>query len=107
LLSESTIINTQDGYLELDFPSGIECLYGLYRIEARKELLLPTKKWWIVDLYLLGISYKLKTILVKVYANEKKPCDGKIYRKIREYQSRLGRVDNKVSPTTCVSFEMR
>ena len=59
-----------------------------------------------MDLYLLGINYKLKIILVKAYANEKKPYNGKIYRKIHEYQSRLGRVDNKVSPTTYVSFEM-
>jgi hypothetical protein len=107
LLSESATINTQDGYLELEFPSGIECLYRLYRIEAGKELLLPTEKWWIVDLYLSDISYELKTILVEAYANEMKPYDGKIYCKIRKYRSLLGKVDSKVSPTTCVSFEMR
>jgi hypothetical protein len=107
LLSESTTINTQDEYLELEFPSSIKCLYRLYRIKARKELLLPTKKWWIVDLYLLGISYKLKTILIKEYANKKKPYNSKIYYKICKYQSLLGKVNSKVSPTTYVSFEMR
>ena len=60
-----------------------------------------------MDLYLLGISYELKTLLVEEYANEKKPYDGKIYHKIHEYQSLLGKVDSKVSPTTYVSFEMR
>jgi hypothetical protein len=107
LPSESVTINKKDGYPELEFPSGIECLHGLHRIEAGKELLPPTEKWWIVDLYLSDISYELKTILVEAYANEMKPCDGKIYRKIREYQSLPGKVDSKVSPTTCVSFEMR
>jgi hypothetical protein len=107
LPSNSTTIDTQDGYPELEFPGGIECLHGLHRIQAGKELLRPTEKWWIVDLYLSVISYELKTILVEEYANEKKPCDGKIYRKIREYQFLPGKIDSKVSPTTCVSFEMR
>ena len=40
------------------------------------------KKWWIVDLYLLDISYKLKTLLVKEYTNKEKPCDSEIYYKI-------------------------
>jgi hypothetical protein len=60
-----------------------------------------------VDLYLLGISYGLETLLVKEYANNERPCDSEIYRKIREYQLLLGRIDSNVSPITCVSLEMR
>jgi len=107
LPSESATINKKDGYPELEFPGGIECLHGLHRIEAAKECLLPNEKWWIVDLYLPGISYELKTLLAEAYSNEKKPCDGKIYRKIREYQKLPGKDNSKVSPSTCVSLEMR
>jgi hypothetical protein len=40
-------------YPRLEFPTGvkIECLHGLHRIEAGREFLSPTEKWWIVDLY--------------------------------------------------------
>jgi hypothetical protein len=107
LPSNVATIVTQDGYLELMFPSGIECLHGRHRIQAGIEWLLPTEKWWIVDLYLSGISYELKTLLVEEYANEEKPCDGEIYRKIWEYKLLPGDANNKVSPTTCVSLEMR
>jgi hypothetical protein len=107
LPSNHATINTQDGYPELEFPGGIECLRGRHRIQARKEWLLPTEKWWIVDLYLSGMSYELKTLLIEEYANQEKPCDGEIYRKIREYQFLPGRTDSSVSPATCVSLEMR
>ena len=60
-----------------------------------------------MDLYLSGISYELKTLLIEEYANGEKPCDGEIYRKIREYQYLRSRIDSNVPPTTCVSFEMR
>lgn len=107
LPSNYATIDTRDGYPELDFPGGIECLRGRHRIEAGKEYLDPTEKWWIVDLYLSGISYELKTLLIEDYANEAKPSDGEIYRKILEYRSLRGNLHSKVSPTTCVSLEMR
>lgn len=107
LPSNYATINSQDGYPELEFPGGIECLRGRHRIQAGKVWLPPTEKWWIVDLYLSGISYELETLLVEEYANEEKPCDGEIYRKIREYQCLPRQGDSKVSPITCVSLEMR
>lgn len=107
LPSNVATIDTQDGYPELEFPGGIECLHGRHRIQAGREWLPPTEKWWIVDLYLSGISYELKKLLVEEYANEEKPCDGEIYRKIWEYKLLPGEVDSKVSPTTCLSLEMR
>jgi hypothetical protein len=106
LPSNYATINTQNGYPELDFPDGVECLDGLHRIEAGKEWLSPTEKWWIVDLYLSGISYELKTILNVEYPNKENPCDGEIYRKIREYQFLPGKIDSQISPATCVSFGM-
>jgi hypothetical protein len=69
------MINTENGYLELKFLGRINYLYRFYRIQARKELHLA-KKWWIVDLYLLGISYKMRVILDEEYSNEERPYDG-------------------------------
>ena len=60
-----------------------------------------------MDLYLSDITYELKTLLIEEYANEKKPCDGEVYHKIREYQFLPSRLDNNVSPTICISLEMR
>lgn len=100
-----TIINTRDRYPELNFPGGIECLHGRHRIEAGKEWLSATEKWWIVDLYLSGISYEFETLLIEEFANEERHCDGQIYRKIREYEE-LPKNSN-VSPTICVSLQMR
>ena len=50
-----------NGYPSLEFPTGVklECLHGLHRIEAGREFLLPTEKWWVVDLYPPGRSRSL------------------------------------------------
>jgi hypothetical protein len=49
---------------KLDFPPGVqlECLHGQHRIEAGREFLLPTEKWWIVNLYLSGIVTRLRPV---------------------------------------------
>lgn len=44
LPSNYATIDTQDGYPELDFPGGIECLRRRHRIQAGKEWLPPTEK---------------------------------------------------------------
>jgi hypothetical protein len=41
--------------LELDADDRITCLHGQHRIEAAKQYLNGSDKWWIVDLYLEGI----------------------------------------------------
>ncbi|KFY03092.1 hypothetical protein O988_01705 [Pseudogymnoascus sp. VKM F-3808] len=99
-------IDSETGYPELEFPGGINCLHGFHRVQAGKAL-RPAEKWWIVDLYLSGISYETRAILDEEYSNEDRPCDGQIYRKIREYQCLPLKVDALVLPATCVSFEMR
>jgi hypothetical protein len=99
-------IDSENGYPELEFPSGIICLHGFHRIQAGKAL-RPAEKWWIVDLYLSGISYEMRTILDEEYCNEDRPCDGQVYRKIREYQYLPLKADALVLPATCLSFEMR
>lgn len=96
-------INAQHEFPELGFWPGyqLECLHGRHRIQAAKQALLPSDKWWTVDLYLAGmtqppvvnayltqpldISSELKTALTEEYANEGQPSDGETYRKIREY----------------------
>jgi len=108
LPSNYATISCQDAYPELRFPGGIECLRGRHRIEAWKRLSLynPDEKWWIVDLYISNISYELTTILLDAYPNNEKPCDGEVYRNIRLYQSLPRDVDRRISPATCVGFEM-
>jgi hypothetical protein len=100
-------VTTKTGYPELEFPSGIECLHGLHRIQAAKECREVTEEWWIVDLYPPGISDGLRTLLIDGYTKKEKPSDGKIYRKIREYQYLPGRPENSMSPALCTSFENR
>jgi hypothetical protein len=104
LPSHCAAINTPDGYPELEFPAGIECLRGRHRIEAAKDL-PEIEKWWIVDLYLSTISYEHKTFLIEKYPSGKRPRDGEIYRKIRDYQILSSSVDSMISPATCVSLE--
>lgn len=98
---------TKKGYPELDFPGGIECLRGRHRIQAAKECREVTEEWWIVDLYPPSISDGLRTLLIDGYTKEEKPSDGKIYRKIREYQYLPSSAENSMSPALCTSFEHR
>jgi hypothetical protein len=107
LPSSYSTVNSQGEYLELEFPGGLEYLHGCHRIEAGRQWLTPSEKWWIVDLYLSDISYELRTFLAEEYANEEKPCDGEIYRKIRFYKALATNVDSMVSSATCHSLEMR
>ena len=107
LPSSHSIISSQHGYPELEFPGGLEYLHGCHRIQAGKEYLSPIEKWWIVDLYLSDINYELKTFLIEEYANEEKPYDSEIYRKIREYNSLLTNVDYVILSAICHSLEMR
>lgn len=107
LPSSHSAISSPSGYPELEFPGGLEYIHGCHRIEAAREYLTPIEKWWIVDLFLSDISYELKTFLSEEYANEEKPCDGEIYRKIRKYHVLRMSVDCMVSSATCYSLEMR
>ncbi|OBT56673.1 hypothetical protein VE04_03814 [Pseudogymnoascus sp. 24MN13] len=100
LPSSYATIDSENGYPELEFPGGINCLHGFHRIQAGKAL-RPAEKWWIVDLYLSGISYEMRAILDEEYSNEDRPCDGQIYRKIREYQYLPQKADALVLPATC------
>ncbi|KAJ5588730.1 hypothetical protein N7537_011408 [Penicillium hordei] len=61
-------------------------LHGRHRVQAGAEVLPPADRWWTVDLYSDDIGAELRTSLVEEYANERKPTDGEIYRKIRQYE---------------------
>lgn len=93
-------------YRKLDFPPRVqlECLHGQHRIEAGRQFLLPTEQWWIVDLYLSGISQfvlrsrtayiilldldsDVRSSLTEEYAHERHPTDGEIYQKLRQYDA--------------------
>ncbi|PYH67142.1 uncharacterized protein BO88DRAFT_489456 [Aspergillus vadensis CBS 113365] len=71
----------------LGFAEGqLRALHGRHRVQAGATVLPPTDRWWTVDLYEDDIGEELKTSLVEEYANQKKPTDGEIYRKIRQYE---------------------
>ncbi|PVH68509.1 hypothetical protein DL98DRAFT_630594 [Cadophora sp. DSE1049] len=50
------LTNQPNGCPQLVFPQDfqLECLHGQHRIQAAREFLLPTDKWWTVDLYTSG-----------------------------------------------------
>jgi hypothetical protein len=102
-ISSEALLEARDGHLQLDFPTGflLSCLRGQHRALAAKASRGNTR--WTVDLYDSGmftllnmhtyltkrtpdLSDDLKTTLIEEYSCEKKPDDGEIYRKIREYQ---------------------
>lgn len=64
ILSEMLPINAQHEFPELSFWPGyqLECLHGRHRIQAAKQALLPSDKWWTVDIYLAGMIIILSSM---------------------------------------------
>jgi len=100
LPSIDAVRNSRDGYPELRFPNGLECLQGRDRIQAGKEWLTAIDKWWVVDLYPSDSNLIFKTLLVEQYLNEEKTSDGEIYRRIREYDILSGSGGGEIPSTT-------
>ncbi|PVH67371.1 hypothetical protein DL98DRAFT_600583 [Cadophora sp. DSE1049] len=71
-----------NGVPELTFPDDykLDYLHGLHRIEAAREFLSETDKWWTVDLYLSDLDTNLETCLIKEYSNEEEPSDSERWR---------------------------
>ncbi|KAJ5808839.1 hypothetical protein N7474_010108, partial [Penicillium riverlandense] len=70
----------------LDFQSGqVQGLHGFHRVTAGLECLQHPHRFWAVDLYLSDIGDDLKRTLVDEYSNEKKPSEGEIMWKMRQY----------------------
>ncbi|KAJ0418856.1 hypothetical protein BJY00DRAFT_324647 [Aspergillus carlsbadensis] len=83
----SMLTNNPQHFPVLGFMAGqLRALHGRHRVQAGAKVLPPTDRWWTVDLYLDDLGEGLKTSLVEEYANQKKPTDGEIYRKIRQYE---------------------
>ncbi|GFF50438.1 hypothetical protein IFM46972_09044 [Aspergillus udagawae] len=87
-VSERALLtNDPHQLLQLRFAAGqLRALHGRHRVQAGAEVLPPADRWWTVDLYLDEIGEELRTSLVEEYANQKKPTDGEIYRKIQQYE---------------------
>lgn len=46
-----------DNYPALHFPGqSLRCLHGRHRVQAARIFLPPRRRWWIVDLYVDGLS---------------------------------------------------
>ncbi|KAG2016787.1 hypothetical protein GB937_005988 [Aspergillus fischeri] len=72
---------------QLRFAAGqLRALHGRHQVQVGAKVLPPADHWWTVDLYLDEIGEELRTSLVEEYANQKKPTDGEIYRKIQQYE---------------------
>ncbi|CAG8947720.1 unnamed protein product [Penicillium salamii] len=87
-LSQQSLLTTDARQIpRITFAKGqLLGLHGRHRVQAAAEVLPPADRWWTVDLYSDDIGAKLRTSLVEEYANERKPTDGEIYRKIRQYE---------------------
>ncbi|KAL4801661.1 hypothetical protein BDV18DRAFT_164709 [Aspergillus unguis] len=90
-VSQQSLMTTDPHrYPRLAFDVGqLHGLHGRHRVQAGSEVLPPTDRWWTVDLYMDDIGEQLRTSLVEEYANQKRPSDGEIYRKIRQYEGEL------------------
>ncbi|KAL4891360.1 hypothetical protein BDV59DRAFT_68017 [Aspergillus ambiguus] len=87
VLRTSLLTNDPQQFPLLGFTVGqLRALHGRHRVQAGAETLPPADRWWTVDLYSDDLGEGLKTSLVEEYANQKKPTDGEIYRKIRQYE---------------------
>ncbi|CAG7925989.1 unnamed protein product [Penicillium olsonii] len=87
-LSQQSLLTTDARQIpRISFAKGqLLGLHGRHRVQAAAEVLPPADRWWTVDLYSDDIGAQLRTSLVEEYANERKPTDGEIYRKIRQYE---------------------
>ncbi|KAL4755928.1 DUF3723 domain-containing protein [Aspergillus foveolatus] len=84
---QSLLTNNPPHFPELRFAAGqLRALHGRHRVQAGAEVLPPADRWWTIDLYLDDIGEELRASLLEEYANQKKPTDGEIYRKIRQYE---------------------
>ncbi|CBX95206.1 hypothetical protein LEMA_P023580.1 [Plenodomus lingam JN3] len=63
----------------------VSCLTGLHRIRAADRFLDPNDKWWTVRLFSNDTPQPVLCHIIESYANEQKPRDGDIFRKIRYY----------------------
>ncbi|KAH6699448.1 hypothetical protein EV126DRAFT_515945 [Verticillium dahliae] len=76
---------------ELKLPTGttVECLQGVHRVAAAKELLPETGWWWVIDIFVTGISPRLQLSLSEEYSKIVNFSDGEIYLKYAAYQGRV------------------
>ncbi|EDU46063.1 conserved hypothetical protein [Pyrenophora tritici-repentis Pt-1C-BFP] len=70
----------------LDLPlEYVDCLSGMHRIEAARRFLDENDKWWVVRLFSHNTPKPVLAQIIESFANEQKPSDGEVFRKIRLY----------------------
>lgn len=54
----TVLTNTEPAFSKVVFPDGfqLQCVKGMHRILAGQGFLSVSDKWWVVDLYLSGMS---------------------------------------------------
>ncbi|KAG0645121.1 hypothetical protein D0Z07_9209 [Hyphodiscus hymeniophilus] len=87
ITAETFKVTSRDNPPNLRLKSGIklECLHGQHRVLAAKEHLIPSLRWWIVDLYSTGqyLEIDTKVTLREGYSYSAKYTSGEIFRYIR------------------------
>ncbi|KAJ5974799.1 hypothetical protein N7481_008506 [Penicillium waksmanii] len=85
---QESLLTTEGRHIpRLEFRKGqLRGLHGRHRIQAGVEVLSPADRWWTVDLYTDDIGEELRAALVEEYSHQKKPTDGEVYHKIRQYE---------------------
>ncbi|KAM0714194.1 hypothetical protein Q7P37_009981 [Cladosporium fusiforme] len=63
----------------------LKCLTGQHRTTAAQRCLDANDQWWVARIYSDHLSHSPCLRLVEEYSNEKAPCDGEIFYKIRQY----------------------
>lgn len=76
--------------LRLEGKAKLECLHGQHRALAAKEHLVPSLRWWIVDLYSTGQCISIDYLSMLICCKTLKQIPKKLYEKgIRILQSTL------------------
>ncbi|KAH6675994.1 hypothetical protein B0J14DRAFT_509686 [Halenospora varia] len=83
--AETFRTTSRDNPPQLHLGSGVklECLHGQHRAVAAKEHLVPSLRWWIVDLYNSDLEKDTKQTLREGYSYSAKYTSGEIFRYIR------------------------
>ncbi|KAF2229448.1 hypothetical protein EV356DRAFT_537224 [Viridothelium virens] len=72
--------------LRLSSDIRLTCLHGQHRVEAAKEYLDASDRWWTVDFFDKNADPHVLVDLREEYSNARAFCDGDIFRHLRHYQ---------------------
>lgn len=67
---QDLLTNPPDRYPHLHFQVGdVKCLHGQHRLKAASDILPPSERWWVVDLYRDGLPPCVKPVSHPPHSN--------------------------------------